>query len=499
VSSADRSTSQSQSRPDGSVARRPQGSASNPVVLGDSPPQQRRFSMLESGGFAKAAINRGTPSGAHPSPGISYSAGNRPSITSSFSATDTPAQYRPRLSSGASLLQQRAAQQQALASAISSVSTGNRERDSFTLPRWQPDEDVAHCPICGDQFGFMNRRHHCRKCGRVVCNRCSPHRITIPHQYIVRPPGAPRIHPTGSVSSYGEGGFADFSSIGGGERVRLCNPCVPDPNISPPRTQDAPLGGPAASGHSRSLSSTNRPSALVGSPFSQSSSDGPGGSRSVTMVSTHPTSGPVRCSVETDMVLQSDQASPASLFAADISHRPIIPRHRLRTSRVSSSGHRSSDSTVDASGSVPGSSRMAIHAPHPRRQVAEEDECPVCHRELPSRTLPDFEAQREAHITSCIASHSAFSSTPSGSGAAGSPSGPSSAARRWRTGMFPYKATEKDCVDDAECTICLEEFEVGVDMARLECLCRFHRRCIDAWFQGHPGQCPIHQHGEYGP
>lgn len=199
------------------------------------------------------------------------------------------------------------------------------------------------------------------------------------------------------------------------------------------------------------------------------------------------------------MTLQGNQASPVSLFTTDISHRPIIPRHRLRTNRGPPSGQRSSDATAEASGSVPSSSRMAIHAPHVRRQIAEEDECPVCHRELPSRTLPDFEAQREAHITSCIATHSAFSSTPSGTGTAGSPGAPSSAARRWRTGMFPYKATEKDCVDDAECTICLEEFEVGVDMARLECLCRFHRRCIDAWFQGHPGQCPIHQHGEYGP
>lgn len=64
--------------------------------------------------------------------------------------------------------------------------------------------------------------------------------------------------------------------------------------------------------------------------------------------------------------------------------------------------------------------------------------------------------------------------------------------------MFPYRATEKDCVDSAECTICLEEFEVGVDMARLECLCRFHRRCIMAWFERHPGQCPMHQHDGFG-
>lgn len=70
-----------------------------------------------------------------------------------------------------------------------------------------------------------------------------------------------------------------------------------------------------------------------------------------------------------------------------------------------------------------------------------------------------------------------------------SPPRPSRATR-----MFPYKATEKDCIDDAECTICLEEFEVGVEMARLECLCRFHLRCIRQWFERHHGQCPVHQH-----
>ena len=67
-----------------------------------------------------------------------------------------------------------------------------------------------------------------------------------------------------------------------------------------------------------------------------------------------------------------------------------------------------------------------------------------------------------------------------------------------RTGMYIYPASEKDCIDDAECTICLEEFAVGVQMARLECLCRFHRSCIAAWFVNHPGRCPVHQHDGFG-
>lgn len=127
----------------------------------------------------------------------------------------------------------------------------------------------------------------CRKCGRVVCARCSPHRITIPYQYIVQPPGTPRPgaqrYPASLIS--GEGGHADFSSLGGGEKVRLCNPCVPDPNTNPPDAQGSP---PSVRGHGRSQSSvgsggaygSNAGPSQPGSPF-----DAYVRSRSATMVS----------------------------------------------------------------------------------------------------------------------------------------------------------------------------------------------------------------------
>jgi hypothetical protein len=151
----------------------------------------------------------------------------------------------------------------------------------------------------------------------------------------------------------------------------------------------------------------------------------------------------------------------------------------------SSSSHRGSSNRASSS------SQRAL-PPEPL-QIAEEDECPVCHRELPSARLPDSENLREQHITSCIAAHSAYG----GGAVQGSPDGRAVITTR-RSGMFPYLATEKDCVDSAECTICLEEFEVGVPMARLECLCRFHKSCIMAWFVGHPGRCPVHQHDGFG-
>lgn len=140
-----------------------------------------------------------------------------------------------------------------------------------------------------------------------------------------------------------------------------------------------------------------------------------------------------------------------------------------------------------------GASSSRHRALPPTPQIAEEDECPVCHRELPAATLPDFEALREQHITTCIQSHSTYGSPAPGVGVAVAPP-----PVPRRSGMYTYAATEKDCVDDAECTICLEEFAVGVPMARLECLCRFHRACIAAWFVNHPGRCPVHQHDGFG-
>lgn len=133
----------------------------------------------------------------------------------------------------------------------------------YILPRWQPDSEVNRCPICGTQFSFWYRKHHCRKCGRVVCASCSPHRITIPRQFIVRPPEQDRrptsmfVQPSTAFSQIVSGDGSTQSSLqqdehyinpalGGGEEVRLCNPCVPDPNPDPPLGYGAVRSGIAS-------------------------------------------------------------------------------------------------------------------------------------------------------------------------------------------------------------------------------------------------------------
>ncbi|XP_063589556.1 uncharacterized protein LOC134766562 [Penaeus indicus] len=45
---------------------------------------------------------------------------------------------------------------------------------------WIPDAEVRECPICRVAvFSMFCRRHHCRRCGRVVCGSCSKARIVV--------------------------------------------------------------------------------------------------------------------------------------------------------------------------------------------------------------------------------------------------------------------------------------------------------------------------------
>ncbi|KAF2265516.1 FYVE-domain-containing protein [Lojkania enalia] len=438
-------------------------------------------------------------------------------------------------------------------------SAGSRERrreSDIVLPPWQPDSEVSHCPVCGSQFTFFYRKHHCRKCGRVVCSACSPHRITIPRQFIVHPPndmilGANIIDLTGDDDESGMSSFGPFRNpaLGGGEEVRVCNPCVPDPNYSPPPQYAAGQGRQFPSYYS----SHRPPFASIGPPAppprghrgSQSLSSG---SHTVGRDQTHLPRAPFseeRTSYNgtrtADLWLPAQppsvgQRSPSQFPPAaeylpgpDINYNPhsAFPQgHHHRHRHHHSFSARDSDSVPRPGSRMEQISSQSVPPqPQPRRQIAEEDECPVCLRELPPKGPDGNEDARTQHIVDCIAQHSAspppappnpnqvistslpsqrtrgMSTAGTGDGtspATGNGEGSSSRVSLSRFTMFPYIATEKDCVDEdgsaAECVICLEDFEAGQKMARLACWCKFHEKCIRSWWEKKGrGNCPTHQ------
>uniref|UniRef100_A0A182JUU1 FYVE-type domain-containing protein n=1 Tax=Anopheles christyi TaxID=43041 RepID=A0A182JUU1_9DIPT len=75
-------------------------------------------------------------------------------------------------------------------SRVSSYDSLSEVGHPFVMPneipsrdRWVKDEDALHCMCCRRTFSMLNRRHHCRRCGRVVCHSCSKRKLRLQSFY----------------------------------------------------------------------------------------------------------------------------------------------------------------------------------------------------------------------------------------------------------------------------------------------------------------------------
>lgn len=74
---------------------------------------------------------------------------------------------------------------------------------------WQPDHDTKSCMICTKRFGLLLRRHHCRKCGQVVCDKCSPWKVFLNPSDILQDPA----------------GILESVSVLATQQQRICDNC----------------------------------------------------------------------------------------------------------------------------------------------------------------------------------------------------------------------------------------------------------------------------------
>ncbi|KAJ7957894.1 FYVE zinc finger [Quillaja saponaria] len=54
------------------------------------------------------------------------------------------------------------------------IKPANEEKD-----HWVPDEAVSKCTGCGTDFNAFIRKHHCRNCGDIFCDKCTHGRIAL--------------------------------------------------------------------------------------------------------------------------------------------------------------------------------------------------------------------------------------------------------------------------------------------------------------------------------
>lgn len=69
------------------------------------------------------------------------------------------------------------------------VPVNNTERSPFELrePIWSSDKESVSCSSCSLIFDLLRRRHHCRRCGLVFCDRCCDRRVSLTRMCFVDP------------------------------------------------------------------------------------------------------------------------------------------------------------------------------------------------------------------------------------------------------------------------------------------------------------------------
>jgi hypothetical protein len=72
------------------------------------------------------------------------------------------------------------------AKVVTSESVPHTKTEELVAPVWVPDKESPNCMVCNTAFTVIKRRHHCRRCGKVICGECSANKSKLPNLGVVR-------------------------------------------------------------------------------------------------------------------------------------------------------------------------------------------------------------------------------------------------------------------------------------------------------------------------
>lgn len=313
------------------------------------------------------------------------------------------------------------------------------------VPVWQPDSEAQGCVLCDTPFTLFNRRHHCRKCGRVICASCSA-------QHVKYFPNSRVLLPDSSL----------FRAIPH-DHYRTCDDCVEEVRMIR-RALFETTGGVGM----LSAGQGGRFADLEDTPeFERHSGSSP--TKYASRVGT------------TAMDLTSTFGSNQGDAASDDNLCPVcgIDLLKLYVSEVKQKKRESSHSDYEAfKESHIGDCLVAYDFGNDHSRLGSPPGGSTTRNRMLVYNIPPFPKPSYEIIN--VQESTSVDTLTQKDPACGLVTSNSSVQ------------LEKD-FSDAECVICLEELGPGDKVGRLECLCVFHYKCIKDWFnkKGY-GECPVH-------
>lgn len=358
-------------------------------------------------------------------------------------------------------------------------------------PEWQDDLEVTSCFLCGSNYSIFYRRHHCRKCGRVVCGSCSERTVRyFPNTLIANPQGEREL-----LTPY--------------ETYRSCDECVEEIKMIRRALHEADSGtmGSGGSGESTNIGEN----AAAEGPSSRNRVDD-SDNNSTTKFSTRAITHIVDSSAHSSCANLNDRRRERSDSISDNNLCPVCTTDLLKDYIENHKKNKIDAENLEsfkekhindcliafdfnqdherAKSPIRGKTRS-----HKRNKMLVYNMPPIPKPQY--ETIPNVEGNSYDTIHfHAQPQQLQFSDLKQDNQGSLTTSNPNELVGSVNSNSTMQPGAEKlgayELVDN-ECVICLEDLKPGDKVGRLECLCVFHYKCIKDWFnkKGY-GECPVH-------